>query len=94
LDDGKLKAFHTCDLPLTMRLVRFPESEHLSKQLSTAWAAFARTGSPSRKELVWPPYTAADRTTMIFDAAKSEAVKDPDRDERIMLRNLPPGGLL
>jgi para-nitrobenzyl esterase len=31
LADGKLKSFHTSDLPLTMRLVRFPESEQLSK---------------------------------------------------------------
>ena len=31
----RIKAFHTCDLPLTMRgLVRFPESEKLSRQLS------------------------------------------------------------
>jgi len=27
-----------------MRLVLFPESEQVSRQLSSAWAAFARTG--------------------------------------------------
>jgi hypothetical protein len=31
------------------------------------------------------------RATMVFDAAESEAVNDPDRDERIMLQDLPPG---
>jgi hypothetical protein len=31
---------------------------------------------------------------MVFDAPKSGAVNDPDKDERIMLKNLPPGGLL
>jgi hypothetical protein len=30
---------------------------------------------------------------MIFDASRSEARKDPDRDERIMVAELPPGGM-
>jgi len=87
----KIKSFHTSDLPLTMRLVLFPEAEQLSRQLSGAWAAFARTGNPSQKGLKWPAYTAAERTTMIFDASKSGAVNDPDRDERLALRNYPTG---
>ena len=87
----KIKSFHTSDLPLTMRLVLFPQSEQLSRQLSGAWAAFARTGNPSHKSLNWPAYTLAERTTMIFDAAKSGAVSDPDRDERLALRNYPTG---
>jgi para-nitrobenzyl esterase len=90
----KIKAFHTCDLPLTMRLVLFPESEQLSLQLSAAWAAFARTGNPSHKALNWPAYALAKRTTMVFDGPKSEAIDDPDRDERIALRDYPSGGLL
>ncbi len=90
----KIKAFHTSDLPLTMRLVRFPESEELSRQLSGAWAAFAKTGNPSQKGLNWPAYTLAQRATMVFDAAKSEALNDPDKDERTMLRDRPSGGLL
>ena len=96
LGDGnkKIKAFHTCDLPLTMRLVRFPESEQLSKQLSAAWAAFARTANPGTKDLRWPAYTLSHRATMIFDAANSAVVNDPDREERIMLRDRPSGGLL
>jgi para-nitrobenzyl esterase len=90
----KIKAFHTSDLPLTMRLVRFPESEQLSHQLSSAWAAFARTGNPSQKGLVWPAYTADQRATMVFDAVGSKAVNDPDKDERLFLRSRPSGGLL
>jgi para-nitrobenzyl esterase len=89
--DMKIKAFHTSDLPLTMRLVRFPESEELSRQLSGAWAAFARTGNPGQKGLPWPAYTLERRTTMIFDAPKSGAADDPDRDERVMLRDRPSG---
>jgi para-nitrobenzyl esterase len=94
LAEGKLRAFHTADLPLEMRLVRYPESEQLSKQLSGAWAAFARNGNPSQKGLPWPAYTTAQRATMIFDAVGTKAVNDPDRDERMMLKDLPPGGLL
>jgi para-nitrobenzyl esterase len=87
----KIRSFHTCDLPLTMRLVLFPESEQLSRQLSAAWAAFARTGDPSQKGLAWPAYSLARRATMVFDAPKSEVVNDPDKDERLMLRDRPSG---
>jgi hypothetical protein len=90
----KIKSFHTCDLPLTMRLVLFPESEQLSRQLSGAWAAFARTGSPSQKGLEWPAYTLAERATMIFDGPKSGVVNDPDRDERLLVRDRPSAGPL
>jgi hypothetical protein len=89
--DGKIRAFHTAELPLVMRLTMYPESEQLSKQLSGAWAAFARTGNPSQNGLAWPAYTDSTRTTMIFDASRSEARKDPDRGERIMVADLPPG---
>ena len=92
--DMKIKSFHTSDLPLTLRLVEFPESEHLSRQLSGAWAAFARTGDPSQKGLAWPAYTLAQRATMVFDGPKSEVVNDPDKDERLMMRDRPSGGPL
>ena len=96
LSDGKkkIKSFHTCDLPLTMRLVLFPESEQLSRQLSGAWAAFARTGNPSQKGLTWPSYNLRQRATMIFDGSQSEVANDPDRDERVMLRDRPSGSPL
>lgn len=93
-DGHKINSFHTSDLPLTMRLVRFPESEQLSRQLSGAWAAFARTGNPSQKELSWPAYTSERRTTMVFDGPHSGAVDDPHRDERLVLLKFPSGGLL
>ena len=91
---GKLRAFHTADLPLEMRLVRYPEAEQLSRQLSGAWAAFARNGNPSQNQLRWPAYTASNRATMIFDVERSRAVNDPDREERLFVKSLPPGGLL
>jgi para-nitrobenzyl esterase len=93
--DGKrIEAFHTCDLPLTMRLTLFPESVQVSRQLSAAWAAFARTGTPGTKALPWPAYTISERATMMFDGPESRVVNDPDKEERMMLRDRPSGGLL
>ena len=51
---GRLRAFHTAELPLAMRLVAHPESEQLSRQISGAWAAFARTGNPSHHRTISP----------------------------------------
>jgi hypothetical protein len=31
---------------------------------------------------------------MVFDAAKSEAVSDPDHDERVMIKDMPSGSML
>jgi para-nitrobenzyl esterase len=93
--EGKIKAFHTAELPLAMRLVRYPEAEQLSKQISGAWAAFARYGIPRHSGLpAWPRYTMGERATIIFDAPRSEVVNDPDRDERHLLRNRPSRGLV
>ena len=92
---GRLRAFHTAELPLAMRLVAYPEAEQLSRQISGAWAAFARTGNPSHPGLPsWPAYTLAERATMIFDAAGSVVSSDPDGEERRMLCDRPSGSLL
>jgi para-nitrobenzyl esterase len=40
----------------------------LSKQMSTAWVSFARTGNPNHSGMPhWPAYTADTRATMYFD---------------------------
>jgi para-nitrobenzyl esterase len=92
---GRLRAFHTAELPLAMRIVAHPESELLSKQISGAWAAFARTGSPNQDGLpAWPAYSIDQRTTMIYDTPGGMAVNDPDGDELRMLRKRPSGALL
>jgi para-nitrobenzyl esterase len=93
--DGKLRAFHTAELPLAMRLVEFPESEVLSKQIAGAWASFARDGNPHHPGLPkWPAYSITERATMLFNAPVSEAVNDPDREERLALQKYPSGNLL
>jgi para-nitrobenzyl esterase len=50
----------------------------LSKQMSTAWASFARTGNPNHRGMPhWPAYTADTRPTMFFDAP-CEVRNDPE----------------
>ena len=46
-----------------------PDAFLLSKQISTAWVNFARTGNPNYSGLPhWPTYTADTRATMYFDS--------------------------
>jgi para-nitrobenzyl esterase len=88
--DGRYRAFHTAELPLVLRLVLYPNSENLSRQLAGAWAAFARNGNPSHNGLpAWPAYTTGQRATMVF-GAESRLVQDPDREARLKFRSLPP----
>lgn len=88
--DGRYRAFHTAELPLVLRLVRYPNSENLSRQLAGAWAAFARTGNPNHNGLPsWPAFTTDQRATMVF-GEESRLVKDPDREARLKFRSLPP----
>lgn len=50
----------------------------LSKQMSTAWASFARTGNPNHSGMPhWPAYTADARATMYFDTP-CEVRNDPE----------------
>jgi para-nitrobenzyl esterase len=92
---GKYRAFHTAEHPLTMRIVRFPESNELSKQISGAWVAFARHGNPNRRGLPeWPAYSTTERATMIYDVPQSAAVNDPNGVERKMLLDWPSRHLL
>jgi para-nitrobenzyl esterase len=86
IEGGKLRAFHTSELPLAMRLVLNPEAEQLSKQIAGAWAGFARSGDPSHSGLPhWDKYTLARRSTMVFDAGKTALVDHPAQAELALL---------
>ncbi len=55
----------------------------LADQMSSAWTAFARSGSPNASALPhWPAYDAAKRATMIFDN-ECKVVDDPAREDRV-----------
>ncbi|GAA2228482.1 carboxylesterase family protein [Herbiconiux moechotypicola] len=57
-DGGAMGAFHTAELALAIGLPQHEESGPLSRVLSAAWAAFARTGDPSTAALAWPALQA------------------------------------
>ena len=55
-----------------------PSAFALSKQMSTAWTSFARTGDPNHPGLPhWPAYTADAHATMYFNA-RCEVGNDPE----------------
>ncbi len=71
---------------------RRPERFKAARNMSTAWAAFARTGNPSHAEApAWPPYDTERRATMILDA-ECRVVDDPHREERRLWDELRAGG--
>ena len=96
--DGKLKAFHTLEIPFVLENVdnaksmtgtgedRYP----LQEKMSGAWAAFARSGNPNHKGLVnWPAFNQTERATMVFDN-ECRVVNDPHGEERRALAALRP----
>jgi para-nitrobenzyl esterase len=48
----------------------------------------AKTGNPNTPQLPqWPAYSAASRDTMVFNH-DSRVVKDPDREQRIIMERV------
>ena len=66
-----------------------PERFQAGKNMSRAWAAFARTGDPSHSGIPkWPSYTLDKRATMILNA-ECTVVNDPMREERLAWLKIP-----
>ena len=96
--DGKLKAFHTLEIPFVLENVDEGKSMTgtgqdryaLQEQMSGAWAAFARNGNPNHKGLPhWPAFNADARATMIF-GNECKAANDPYGAERSALASSRP----
>jgi para-nitrobenzyl esterase len=94
--DGKLKTFHTLEIPFVTDNVDNGQSMTgtgqdryaLENKMSAAWAAFARTGNPGHKGLpAWPKFDTAKRATMIFNH-ECKVVNDPNGEERKALAAL------
>ena len=92
--DGRVRAMHCIELPfvfdhvddLSFMVGTGRDRQPLADRVSAAWVAFARSGNPSHPGLPqWSPFTAAERTTMVFDR-ECGAVNDPHREERLALQ--------
>ena len=96
--EGKLKAFHTLEIPFVFANVDEAKSMTgtgqdryaLQDKMSGAWAAFARTGNPNHKGLAsWPQFKPDARATMVFDN-ECKVVNDPHGEERVALASTRP----
>jgi para-nitrobenzyl esterase len=94
--DGKLRTFHTLEIPFVFDNVDACQSMTgsgadryaLAEQMSSAWVAFARTGNPNHPKLPkWVPYDNTRRATMIFNT-QSVLINDPYSSEQHLLRSL------
>jgi para-nitrobenzyl esterase len=92
--DGKLRAFHTLEIPFVFQNVDVgramtgsgEDRYALEDKISTAWVQFARTGNPNHKGLPkWPEFKEPERATMIFNN-ECRVLNDPNREERLALR--------
>ncbi|MFI4973540.1 MAG: carboxylesterase/lipase family protein [Caulobacterales bacterium] len=96
----KLRSPHALDIPLVFDTVGksasllapvAADAQKVADQMSEAWLAFARTGSPNATGLAsWPRYDTRARSTMIFNVI-SRAVSDPYAEERQIIAALPSG---
>ncbi|MBB5207217.1 carboxylesterase/lipase family protein [Chiayiivirga flava] len=96
-DDGRLRAFHTLDIPLVFGTLDAPgsrtgtgaDARAVARRMGDALLAFARTGDPNHAGLpAWASYSLQRRETMVFDA-RSRAVDDPRRGERLLYARAP-----
>ncbi|HVB87728.1 MAG TPA: carboxylesterase/lipase family protein [Candidatus Dormibacteraeota bacterium] len=91
--DGKLRTFHTLEIPFVFDNVDLAKSMTgsgedryaLEAKMSGAWTAFARSGNPNHKGLAnWPAFNETKRAVMIFND-QCEAVDDPYGESRLAL---------
>lgn len=89
---GIMKAPHGLEVPLVFRNVLEDSGLNgggedafaLSREISGAWVAFARSGRPDTSDHPWPAYDLAQRSTMLFDRI-TRVEADPDAAERRLL---------
>jgi para-nitrobenzyl esterase len=91
--EGKLRTFHTLEIPFVFDNVDAAKSMtgsgndryELATRMSSAWVAFARTGDPNHPGLPnWAPYDNKRRATMIFND-RCQLVDDPHGAEQRLL---------
>jgi para-nitrobenzyl esterase len=94
--EGKLRSFHTVEIPFVFDNVDAAKSMtgsgkdryELATRMSSAWVAFARTGDPNYPGLPkWSPYENTRRSTMVFND-ECKLVDDPHGPEQRLLWSL------
>ncbi len=97
VEEGRLRAFHTLDIPLVFDNAGLPtartgggeDARALAATMSDALIAFARHGDPNHVGLAdWAPYTLPQRRTMLFDV-RSRGADDPRGGERELYQRVP-----
>jgi para-nitrobenzyl esterase len=97
LDGGRWGAHHGLDVPFSFdnaaivpeKVGTGADALTLSRRMSDAWLAFARTGRPAAPDLPdWPVYDLATRRTLIFDR-EVRVASDPRGDERRLFAQVP-----
>jgi para-nitrobenzyl esterase len=92
LDGGRYKAPHTIEIPFAFHNLEASrltasaaDAPALADQVSDAWLAFARTGTPNAPSLPrWPAFDAEHRQTMVFDN-ESRVANDPIGAQRVAM---------
>ncbi|MBD9477620.1 carboxylesterase/lipase family protein [Pseudoxanthomonas sp. PXM02] len=96
-EDGRLRAFHTLDIPLIFDTIGAEGSKTghdararaMAAHMSEALIALARHGDPNHAGIpAWSPYTLPRRQTMVFDEV-SRLQDDPRGGERRLYERVP-----
>lgn len=96
-EGGRLRAFHTLDIPLVFDNVAADgaktgtdaRARAMAARMSAALIALARHGDPNHAGIPrWEPYTLPRRQTMVFDDA-SRLEDDPRGGERRLYERVP-----
>jgi len=94
--DGKLRSFHTIEIPLVFENVDTAKSMvgsgqdayALADKISSAWVAFARTGHPNAKLVPhWEPFDTKKRAVMVIHN-EWKLVNDPHGEEQRLLHSI------
>jgi para-nitrobenzyl esterase len=97
--EGKLRSFHTLEIPFVFDNVDAAtamtgtgaDRHALATRMSSAWAAFARSGNPDGKEIpAWRPFDTHQRATMVFND-DCRVVNDPHGEEQRLLHSIQSG---
>ena len=94
--DNRMGAYHTLEIPFVFynmdigaSMTGAAESRYqLAHVMSTAWAAFARSGNPNHADMPnWTAFNPTEYPTMVFGDTVG-LVNDPNREERTALAQL------